>query len=164
MLPQSTVALRVSRHYSKVPYGTWNSWNPKLFIFLLKVQDNHKTTTLFNKHPYISSIGCVMECISLCGILFWCTLSVSAFIEPSLHQLDLFLEIFLWRFAFMCGLTAFTCMVYHWANMYCSAVKTILTYSHYRGLIITVTICWGYITHALLSHTQYVLVFICNIV
>ena len=37
-----------------------------------------------------------MECISLCGIPCFCALSSSAIIEPSLHQLDLFLEIFYW--------------------------------------------------------------------
>ena len=38
-----------------------------------------------------------MECISLCGIPCLYTLSASAFIDSSLHQLDFFLEIFLWR-------------------------------------------------------------------
>ena len=38
-----------------------------------------------------------MECISLCDIPCLCTLSASAIIEPSLHQLDFFLEMFLWR-------------------------------------------------------------------
>ena len=38
-----------------------------------------------------------MKCISLCGIPCLCTLSASAFIDSSLHQLDFFLEIFLWR-------------------------------------------------------------------
>ena len=33
----------------------------------------------------------------MCGNSCLCTLSASAFIEPSLHQLDFFLEIFLWR-------------------------------------------------------------------
>ena len=35
-----------------------------------------------------------MECISLCGIPWLCTLSASAFIELSLHQLDFFLKSF----------------------------------------------------------------------
>ena len=34
--------------------------------------------------------GHVMEFVSLCGILCLCTLSASALIEPSLHQLDSF--------------------------------------------------------------------------
>ena len=38
-----------------------------------------------------------MECISLCGIPCLYALSASVFIDPSLHQLDFFLEIFLWR-------------------------------------------------------------------
>ena len=38
-----------------------------------------------------------MECISLCSIPCLCTLSASAFIDSSQHQLDFFLEIFLWR-------------------------------------------------------------------
>ena len=38
--------------------------------------------------------GHVMECISLCGIPCLCTLSTSAFIEPSLHELDFFLKSF----------------------------------------------------------------------
>ena len=37
--------------------------------------------------------GHVMECISLCGIPCLCTLLSSAFIEPSLHELDFFQEI-----------------------------------------------------------------------
>ena len=55
--------------------------------------------TLFNNHPYcyLCRDGCgimysamhVMEC--KCGISCLCTLSASAFIEPSLHQLDFFL-------------------------------------------------------------------------
>ena len=38
----------------------------------------------------VEQCGHVMECISLCGIPCLCTLSASAFIEPSLHQLDFF--------------------------------------------------------------------------
>ena len=38
-----------------------------------------------------------MDCISLCGTPCLCALSASAFIDSSLHQLDFFLEIFLWR-------------------------------------------------------------------
>ena len=38
-----------------------------------------------------------MECISLCGTSCLCTLSASAFIEPSLRQLDFFLEIFFYE-------------------------------------------------------------------
>ena len=34
-------------------------------------------------------------CMALLACL--CTLSASAFIEPSLHHLDIFLEIFLWK-------------------------------------------------------------------
>ena len=42
----------------------------------------------------LNNVGHVMECISLCGIPWLCTLSASAFIELSLHQLDFFLKSF----------------------------------------------------------------------
>ena len=75
----------------------------------------HNIATLFNNHLYISSskfsadwratatyvgyVGCwiMWECYGVFSIPCLCTLLASAFIEPSLHQLDFFLEIFLWR-------------------------------------------------------------------
>ena len=49
----------------------------------------HNMATIFNNHPYISSSGTFLVCV-LCQPVHSC-------IEPSLHGLDFFLEIFLWR-------------------------------------------------------------------
>ena len=48
-----------------------------------------------------------MKRISLCGIPCLCALSASAFTDSSLHQLDFFLEIFLWRLT--CMYTKYGC-------------------------------------------------------
>ena len=39
----------------------------------------------------------VCVCVALLDLVCMSTLSASAFIEPSLHQLDFFFEIILWR-------------------------------------------------------------------
>ena len=80
----------------------------------------HNMATLFNNHPYVSSSGTpvgtkftatyvgmvveycghVMEVhITVCMALLICVLCqpVHSCIEPSLHGVDFFLEIFLWR-------------------------------------------------------------------
>ena len=71
----------------------------------------HNMATLLNNQPYISSGKCsadwratstyivmvfliIWPCYGVCSIPCLCTLSASSFIEPSLHQLDFFLEIF----------------------------------------------------------------------
>ena len=55
----------------------------------------HATSSATYVGTVVEYCGCVMECTSLCGISCLCTLLASEFIEPSLHQLDFFLEIFL---------------------------------------------------------------------
>ena len=58
---------------------------------------------------------CVMECISLCDIPFLCTLSASAVIEPSLHRLDFFLEMF-YRDLFLSLIKSYNYFVKHAAH------------------------------------------------
>ena len=71
MLPQSTVALRVSRSYSKVVYDLKRS--KSRIVHLLK-----EVTAC------VAFLVCVLQ-----------KLSASAFIEPSLHQLDSFRNLFM---------------------------------------------------------------------
>ena len=44
---------------------------------------------------HVAMVWSAYPCVH--GTFCLCTLSASAFIEPSLHQLDFFLEIFSWR-------------------------------------------------------------------
>ena len=80
----------------------------------------HNMATLFKNHPHIhvsnsgmpvstkftaTYVGMVVEYVAMLwsayhcvhGTSCLCTLSASEFIKPSLHLLDFFLEIFLWR-------------------------------------------------------------------
>ena len=97
-------------HTYTLPYFI-NSRHP--LPYLLKFSGNHKE--LISRQLGLVNIpvwlikhwkpGLTTHCCSTqsqyhctCHIPCLCSLSASAFIEPSLHQLDVPLEIFLWRF------------------------------------------------------------------
>ena len=84
-------------HRQEVPHSTWYTCTPSITwpCILYSTTIPSCGTPVGTKFQcYLCRDGHVIECISLCGTSCLCTLSASAFIEPSLHQLNIFLENF----------------------------------------------------------------------